>query len=92
MRHQLPALVSDIRWHHQPEEARSINGSWRDGGCDHVMNHVQQYEGPQCYDPAENRALAALKESGVHDAARRFSDMYVEVINGVVDASNMMPP
>ncbi|MEZ6065141.1 MAG: HDOD domain-containing protein [Planctomycetaceae bacterium] len=93
LKNKLPKpLIDAVRYHHQPYRAReSLRLVALTAACDHMANHLQRYDSPEGYSPAENEALLLLEEAGVIGAVKRFTAVHdVLMRNAQHDAKAMM--
>ncbi|QDT54183.1 HDOD domain protein [Caulifigura coniformis] len=86
---ELPdSLVSAIRFHHAPEEAGDgLMMAALISAADHAVNDMQRSDARAGYDPATNRGILLLEQSGVPDASGRFASAIDVLRKDVVEAA-----
>lgn len=93
--HRLPGPLSDvIRWHHLPQQSTTNQRLVAlIATCDHLANHIQQFESSDNYDPAANAAVPLLEACGVSGATARFAEHFSAAAKqAALEAARMLAP
>jgi len=89
---ELPdSLVSAIRYHHAPTDAgEGMMMAALIAAADHAVNDMQRPGARTGYDPATNRGIALLEQSGVRGASARFASAIDALRMEVAEAAEAM--